>query len=293
MLEDTGASIIVSSKESRLKLKTDQGVEVMEMDGDWSIINGQLSTTNHQRVSQPHPLAYVLYTSGSTGKPKGVMMAGGGLVNLLSWQEKQFENKNRRVLQFASLNFDVSFQEIFSTLCFGGVLQLISADTRRDMPKRVKDLANYQIPHLFILYIVLKNIAEYVLSLSPVSFSLQEILVAGEQLKLTEDIQAFIKQHNISLINQYGPTEAHVVSSYSIDTNTVLPPLPPIGKPIDNTRLYILSDRQNLLPVGVAGQLYIAGVQVARGYLNRPELTKEKFIADSFSKEPAAGGTDV
>jgi len=294
MLEDTGASIIISSKESRSKLKTAQGVEIIEMDGDWFSANnqpacpaGRLPTTNHQRISQPHHLAYILYTSGSTGKPKGVKMEGSALVNLLSWQEKQLENKSRRVLQFASLNFDVSFQEIFSTLCFGSELHLISADTRRDMPAMVEDLGKHHITHLFIPYIVLKNLAEYILSLSDVSFSLQEIIVAGEQLKLTEDIQAFIKENNISLINQYGPTEAHVVSSYTIDTNATLSPLPPIGKPIDNTRLYVLSDRQKLLPVGVAGELYIGGVQVARGYLNRPELTKEKFIADSFSKEAA------
>jgi non-ribosomal peptide synthetase component F len=118
MLEDTGASIIVSSKESRLKLPNTD-IEIIEIDSDWSRLNGQLPTTNYQLSTlTPHNLAYVLYTSGSTGKPKGVMMRGGGLVNLLSWQEKQFVNKNRRVLQFASLNFDVSFQEIFSTLCF-------------------------------------------------------------------------------------------------------------------------------------------------------------------------------
>jgi non-ribosomal peptide synthetase component F len=177
MLEDTAASIIISSKQSRSKLQSSESIEIIELDTEWSTGNSQLPTTNSQLSTlRPHHLAYVIYTSGSTGKPKGVKMANRGLVNLLSWQEKQFQNKSRQVLQFASLNFDVSFQEIFSTLCFGSALHLIKEENRRDTPKMIKDLGDHRITHLFVPYIVLKNLAEYIVSHSHNSFSLQEII---------------------------------------------------------------------------------------------------------------------
>ena len=283
MLADTAAAIIISSKENITKLPNTHGIEIIDLKGDWPVISKQ-SADNLQIVPDPNNLAYVLYTSGSTGKPKGVRMPGSGLVNLLSWQQKQFSNKNRRVLQFASLNFDVSFQEIFSTLCFGSELYLISSDRRKDIAEILKDLERYRITHLFIPYIVLKNLAEYILPLSLDASSLEEIIVAGEQLKLTDDIQNLINK-KVRLVNQYGPTEAHVVSSYVIDPNGPLSILPPIGKPIDNTFLCILGDKDQLVPIGVTGELHIGGVQVARGYLNLPALNAEKFIKDTFSKE--------
>jgi non-ribosomal peptide synthetase component F len=170
-------------------------------------------------------------------------MGGRGLVNLLNWQEKQFTNKNRRVLQFASLNFDVSFQEIFSTLCYGSRLYLINGDRRRDMAELVNDIRTQRLTHLFMPYIVLKNLVEHVYTLSNTSFSVEEIIVAGEQLKLSEDILNLLKKTGIRLVNQYGPTEAHVVSSYNVDNNSSISLLPPIGKPIDNMQLYILGRR--------------------------------------------------
>jgi amino acid adenylation domain-containing protein len=237
---------------------------------------------NLTKKTEPHYLAYVLYTSGSTGKPKGVRMPGSGLVNLLHWQNKQFTNKERRVLQFTSLNFDVSFQEIFSTLCFGSTLCLISEGRRRDMSEVMKEVEKNKITHLFVPYIVLKNLAEFVTSGYGDSYSLEEIITAGEQLKLTKDIDGFLNKGNIKLVNQYGPTEAHVVSSYTLDRSKDLPALPPIGKPIDNTQLYVVGDGEQLVPIGVPGELYIGGAQLARGYLNLPELTKEKFIQNPF-----------
>ncbi|HZH63711.1 MAG TPA: amino acid adenylation domain-containing protein, partial [Flavisolibacter sp.] len=221
-------------------------------------------------------------------KPKGVKMPNNGMVNLLLWQQKQFQNKNRRVLQFASLNFDVSFQEIFSTLCFGSTLHLIQSDRRTDMAEILKDIHRYAITHLFIPYIVLKNFVEHIHAHNCRSLPLEEIITAGEQLKLTNDIYDWMQKSSIKIINQYGPTEAHVVSSYTIDSNSVLQQLPPIGKPIDNTRLYVLSNTHELMPIGVAGELYIGGVQVAQGYLNQPELTSNKFIPDPFSEKPGA-----
>jgi amino acid adenylation domain-containing protein len=279
MLRDTASTILLSNKESRSTITPEHQCEIIEIDGDWPLIDKQ-SKNNPRRTFQPHHLAYVIYTSGSTGRPKGVEMPGGALVNLLFWQQKQFENKNRRVLQFASLNFDVSFQEIFSTLCFGSELYLISAERRKDVPRMLQDISKFQITHLFMPYIVLKTLAEYLLQFPDHAISVQEVIVAGEQLKMTDDIQSVINANNIRIINQYGPTEAHVVSSYTVDIRSNSSLLPPIGKPIDNTRLYIVDKRNQLVPVGVPGELLIGGVQVARGYLNQPELTAEKFVHD-------------
>ena len=286
MLEDTGATIIVSNKESSTKLPAKEGLQVIETDTEWEAIQNK-SGDNLAITASPNQLVYMLYTSGSTGRPKGVKMPDCGMVNLLSWQEDQFANKSRRVLQFASLNFDVSFQEIFSTLCFGSTLCLISGERRRDVAEVAKDIERYSLTHLFIPYIVFKTLAEYAASQHIAINSLEEIIVAGEQLKLTEDIEAFVRHSGVKLVNQYGPTEAHVVSSYTVDINN-LTLLPPIGKPVSNTSLYILARNKELVPVGVVGELYIGGVQVAMGYLNQEALTTEKFIPDPFSKEEDA-----
>ena len=281
MLSDTDAALMITSTASKSKLANKEGARMVEIDAEWEVI-GEFPSGDPQTHREPHHAAYVLYTSGSTGRPKGVKMPGGALVNLLMWQQKQFENKKRRVLQFASLNFDVSFQEIFSTICFGSTLFLISGARRKDLSQVLEEIGSKQVTHLFLPFIVLKNLAEYALQLSGEPLFVEEIIVAGEQLKLTDDILSLMNQNKIRIINQYGPTEAHVVSSYTIPQGQVLPPLPPIGKPIDNTTLYILREG-NLVPVGVAGELYIGGAQVALGYLNRPELTAERFIDDPFS----------
>jgi len=287
MLEDTDAKIMLSSKLINEKIKFGSNVEVIESDEHNSDLISHNNSNLDERV-KPENLTYVLYTSGSTGNPKGVKMPGSGLVNLLSWQDKQFENKNRKVLQFTSLNFDVSFQEIFSTLCFGSTLCLISADRRIDMTEVVKDISRYGITHLFVPYIVLKNLSEIIAEQTfSSSLPLEQIITAGEQLKVTDDIKAVVS-NGISIVNQYGPTEAHVVSSYKLDDSKELPSLPPIGKPIDNTQLYILNEDLKPVPVGVNGELFIGGVQIARSYLNLPDLTKEKFIKDPFSKDPDA-----
>jgi amino acid adenylation domain-containing protein len=244
----------------------------------------------------PKHLAYMIYTSGSTGKPKGVEMQHRALVNLLRWQISQSGSSTaQRTLQFAAVGFDVSFQEIFSTLCCGGDLVLIDDETRLNPRELVRFIQANQIQRLFVPYVALQMIADELTNLEteksqPIDSPLSQIITAGEQLRLNHKlVRLFERVAGCELQNQYGPTETHVVSSYSLAKDTSCwKNLPPIGRPIANTQIYILDSYLEPVPVGVVGELYLGGMQVARGYLNRPDLTAERFLADPFGEEEGA-----
>ena len=225
-------------------------------------------------------LCYVIYTSGSTGKPKGVAMEHGALVNFLQWQSEQFkQHQITRCLQFAPLSFDVSFQEIFSTLTTGGELLLVGDDIRIDAFKLASYLKSQHITRLFLPFIALQQLAHAIAHGADVPKSLREVITAGEQLQITPDIQAlFTTLPDCSLCNQYGPSETHVVTSWTMtDAVDSWDRLPPIGKPINGVTTHVLDSRQQSVAVGEEGELYIGGVALARGYLHREDLTRERF----------------
>jgi amino acid adenylation domain-containing protein len=242
-------------------------------------------------------LAYVIYTSGSTGQPKGVAMQHSSLVNLVCWQIGRSNSGSApRTLQFAALGFDVSFQETFSTLCSGGELILIQESIRSNGRALLDLLAKKKVQRIYLPYVALHMLAQESLDAGategekPGCSTLLEINTAGEQLRIDKSITSFIKRFDsCRLQNQYGPSETHVASSFRLaEDTTTWPTHPPIGRPIANSRMYILNSHAELVPVGVAGELYIGGVAVARGYLNRPELTAERFLTDPFVAEPGA-----
>jgi len=247
----------------------------------------QVLTSDFRYKIQPLPgvvqgsLAYTLYTSGSTGKPKGVCMGHKSLVNLLKWQNANSKATNRSpTLQFAPLSFDVSFQEIFATLTSGGVLVLINDDVRLDPHHLLRCIKNSSIQRLFLPFVALQQLAEVAVANNFFPESLLEILAAGEQLKITPQIIHFFSNlPECCLYNQYGPTEAHVVTALKLDGNpSHWPSLPSIGKGIDQTQIFIVDEALQPLPVGNSGELLISGLAVAEGYLNNEKLTKEKFI---------------
>ena len=221
--------------------------------------------------------------------PKGVSMPHDSLSNLLEWQSKNFKILHgAKTLQFTTLSFDVSFQEIFSTLSTGGTLVVISEDLRKDPSNLLHMLREASIERLFAPFIILQLLAEVAIDQGPIPLSLQEIITAGEQLQITPQIATLLSElRNCTLYNQYGPTESHVVTAFTLKGSPKdWPLLPPIGRPISNSQIYLLDNHLQLLPTGVPGELYIGGAGLARCYLNRPELSAEKFIPNPFGRQP-------
>lgn len=284
MLEDSGADILLTKEDLAGKF-SDSKVKIVLIDRAADEIEKE-SSVNECENAKPEDLAYVIYTSGSTGKPKGVLMKQGALTNLINWQiHGQKFDRTLRTLQFTTLGFDVSFQEIFSTWCSGGTLVLLTDQERQDLRKVMEILHSKKIERLFLPYIALQQLAE-LYSGNKKQLQLKEVMTAGEQLQCTPEIVNFFKDLNdVTFTNHYGPSEAHVVTSYTLEKNPdEWITLTPIGKPIYNNQIYILDPMLNPVPVGVTGDLYIGGVGLVAGYQNNPGLTNEKFIDNPFDK---------
>ena len=229
----------------------------------------------------PENLAYVIYTSGSTGQPKGVAMAHRPLANLIHWQLQQTKIKNdSNTIQFSPISFDVSFQEIFATLCAGGTLFLISDELRRDSVRLLQFIKENHIYRIFLPFIALQQLCIAANSHDIFPESLKEVITAGEQLQINEHIVGFFKNlPECTLYNQYGPTETHVVTAHELTGRPEgWPKLPPIGRPISNCEAYILNGDSQPVGPGESGELYLGGICLARGYLHRDDLTQQRFI---------------
>jgi len=218
-------------------------------------------------------LAYVIYTSGSTGKPKGVMLEHGGMINTINSQILEYKlTPLDHCLQFASSSFDASIWEIFISLLSGAKLYIIPDTLKGDI-------------ELFLQYINKNNITWATLPPALLKLlsveklkSIRVLITAGEEAPL-EKAKAFSKIGRY--VNAYGPTETSICASvFTGDITTKVP----IGKPIDNTQIYILSEELALQPIGVEGEICISGAGLSRGYLNRPKLTAEKFVNHPFNE---------
>jgi len=289
MLEDARASVLLTERLLAERLPRHSS-QVIFLDTDWHLTGQEIQENPASDVTAEN-LAYVIYTSGSTGKPKAVAMAHGSLCNLIAWQLRNFRPPvQARTLQFASLSFDVSFQEIFTTWCSGGTLLLIPEELRRDTAGLLPYLRDNSVERLSLPFVALQRLAEVADEETVVPASLREVITAGEQLQITLPIvNWFSKLEDCPLHNQYGPSESHVVTAFTLTSSPMdWSTLPPIGRPIANSQTYLLDQRLNLVPIGIPGELYISGRCLARGYLNRPDLTAERFIPHPFSDEPGA-----
>jgi amino acid adenylation domain-containing protein len=285
MLEDANVPVLVTQQKLRDKVPAPRG-RIIYLDTDGEAISRE-SVENLGRVAWADNLAFVIYTSGSTGRPKGIGLPHRALVNLISWHLASVA-RGARTIQFASLSFDVSLQEIFSTCCSGGTLFLIPEALRLDLAGLARFVAEQRIEMLQLPVVALQQLAEGFCEQPGLFASLQGLCVAGEQPTITRPIARLFEQlEGCTFHNQYGPSETHCVTQYKArHPPSDWPVLPPIGRPIFNTQIYVLDANLRPVPVGVLGEVYIGGRCLARNYLNRPAATAEKFIPNPFAAEP-------
>ncbi|WP_281247784.1 amino acid adenylation domain-containing protein [Streptomyces colonosanans] len=228
---------------------------------------------------------YVIYTSGSTGRPKAVVFRAGAMANLLAWHRGDRASSGITA-HFTSISFDVAAQEIFSTLWSGGTLAVPRDDVRRNPVELVRWLDRHGVNQLHAPNLVIEAVAEAATELDLPLPRLREVAQGGETLTVRDSVRDFFARvPGRRLHNHYGPTETHGVTALALEGDARLwPVLPSIGRPLVNSRVYVLDDRLCPVPVGVAGELYLAGDQVARGYLKQPGLTGERFVADPFAQ---------
>ncbi|MCP4154688.1 MAG: amino acid adenylation domain-containing protein, partial [bacterium] len=289
MLRDSGAKIVLKgSREIPRFAKQLEEVEVLNL----KEINKNISETLNKMEKEagiggenlpeqynpdqsPPLLSYIIYTSGSTGKPKGVMVEHASVVNLAYYQKKRFKiTEDDRVLQFSSLCFDASVEQLFIALLSGATLVLAAKETFMDNLRFDRFTARQGLTHInavpsFLMNMGLKSV-----------YSIRRIVSGGD---VCPPALAEKWSKNCEFYNQYGPTETTVTAiagkvPVGAGTLTRLP----VGKPIANTAVYLLDKNMKPVPGGTAGELHIGGEGITRGYLNRPELTHERFIPNPF-----------
>ncbi|OWO81986.1 non-ribosomal peptide synthetase [Photorhabdus luminescens] len=243
---------------------------------DPNILPDQPDSNPQVPILTSRHLAYVIYTSGSTGTPKGVMIEHRGLVNLIRDKITQFDIcPASRMLQFASFGFDAGVWEIMMALGSGACL-IIPAETVRQDPRRLWHyLEEQSVTHACLTPALLREGADLP------TITIKPTLILGGEAPSPVLLRAL--SHQATLFNAYGPTEITVCATSWRCPSDYTDVLIPIGRPTANTRLYLLDNHGQPVPLGAVGELYIGGDGVARGYLNRPDLTDERFLIDPFS----------
>jgi len=277
MLEDVNASILLTQQRFVNELPR-QAARIICLDTDWENIAKE-DASNLQSGVTTDNLAYMIYTSGSTGQPKGVMLCHNGLCNLATYYIHLLKlDPSSRVLQFFSYSFDGSVADIFMSLLSGATLVVV--DKARQLPgnELTRFLREQKITSAVFTPSTLAVLPAEGLS------DLQTLASGGEST--TREIIARWAPGR-EYYNVYGPTEATViVTTYLLNQLPKEATSIPIGKPIHNTKLYVLNYSLEPVPVGIRGELYIGGIGLARGYHNRPDLTAEKFVPNPFSQHP-------
>ncbi|WPO69206.1 non-ribosomal peptide synthetase/type I polyketide synthase [Streptomyces sp. KN37] len=223
---------------------------------------------------RPEDPAYCIYTSGSTGRPKGVVVPHRGPAALVRGQVAR--HRPLRTLQWTSPAFDISVQEIFTTLASGAALVLIDDEVRHDPAVLTRTLRHHEVQRLYMPSTPLR----YVMDTAPELPALREVVQCGEPLQVTAALQRFLAGHpRCVLYNQYGPTETSIV----VTSHRVAPEgeeWPPIGTPVPGAHIRLVAPDGREVPVGAVGEIHVSGVQVAHGYHGRPEETAARFVDD-------------
>ncbi|WP_066507710.1 non-ribosomal peptide synthetase [Abyssisolibacter fermentans] len=250
---------------------------------DKDLYNGDAN--NLKDMNNANSLAYIIYTSGSTGKPKGVLIRHFSVVNILEALNEDYPlSKTDSFLLKTTFTFDVFITEIFGWFFGEGKLVILENGLEKDPEGILRAIDEYNITHINFVPSMFKvftnNVIEYN---TDIIDKLKYVFVAGEAL--TKDIvdNFYKKFENVKLENIYGPTESTIYATrYSLNKTNVEGNIIPIGKPFNNMRIYILDKNKNMQPIGIPGEICIAGEGLASGYLNQPDLTQEKFISNPF-----------
>ncbi|MBW9155187.1 non-ribosomal peptide synthase/polyketide synthase [Clostridium tagluense] len=280
---------MLKDSESKILLITESLIDKIEFDGqiidlfNEDLFNGDSS--NLEKINTSNDLAYVIYTSGTTGKPKGTMIEHVNLNNFIYLLTKQFDkgfSSNDRILSLTNYVFDVSVCEFFVSLISGSTLVINDKHKTFDPIEIAKLIVNNQITFTYIPPSLLLNVYEELMVYKS-KVKLRKLLVGVEAIR-GETLNKFYGLYkDLEIVNGYGPTESTICSTfYKITADEPKNKAVSIGKPINNTKIYILDAKNKVLPVGIAGELCISGDGLARGYINNEELTNKKFIKNPF-----------
>jgi amino acid adenylation domain-containing protein len=277
MLQNSGAPVLLT-QESLAKHLPTENTQVVCVDRDRELIEKE-STENPQVVQSPGSLAYVIYTSGSTGRPKGVAVEHRNLTAFLGWTQEIFDKDDLNgLLAPASICFDMSVFELFAPLVAGGKVILVD--------NALQVFTMWDAKYVTQINAV-PSVLDVLLEHGGLPPSVHTLSFCGEALKSRTVQKSYEHKGVRKIVNLYGPTEDTVFSTFTL-INKGTSDTPLIGRPITNTQVYLLDRYGNPVPVGVAGELHLAGASLSRGYLNRPDLTAERFIPNPFSREAGA-----
>ncbi|MCP4151766.1 MAG: amino acid adenylation domain-containing protein, partial [bacterium] len=292
LLVDTKSEIRISASETKPKAKKPHDQNRLSETDILNLTHMTSKASGPQTETQPgftipeqtrkaagmgHPStrpAYIIYTSGSTGRPKGVLITHTSVVNLATSQVRRFKmDTGERVMQFSSISFDASVEQIYIALFSGAVLVLVDKATLLDSEKFSRYINRQAVTHL-------NAVPSFLATLTPADNPGLRRLVSGGDVCPPELPAKWLSQ--CDFYNEYGPTETTVTATVlPVKEHHLTTPLT-IGKPIANTRLFIIDKYSKLVPTGVLGELYIGGTGVAPGYLNRPELTARRFVKNKI-----------
>lgn len=286
MLKDSNAELLLLNERSST-VKTEGNIEKILLD-DEGLYQGDCS--NLPDKADPDSIAYLIYTSGSTGRPKGTMIRHHSLVNRLNWMQKKYPiDCSDTILQKTPFTFDVSVWEMFWWAMQGAKVCFLEPGGEKDPGRIANAVEEHAITVMHFVPSMLTAFLEYLKDTGNIEkvACLKHVFASGEALSAAQVglFRSLLKKNGARLANLYGPTEATIDVSYFDCGMEDDPASIPIGKPVDNTRLYVMDGKMQLQPIGVPGELCIAGVCLASGYLNRPDLTGEKFVRDPFHRE--------
>jgi amino acid adenylation domain-containing protein len=285
MLEDARPAVLLAQEHLLPKLPAHEA-RVVCLDSDWARVAEQ-PVERPPALATEGNLAYVIFTSGSTGRPKGAMNEHHPVCNRLLWMQQEYQlGAGDTVLQKTPFSFDVSVWEFFWPLMVGARLVLARPGGHQEPAYLVDLIAREGITTLHFVPSMLQAFLEE--PRLERCASLRRVMCSGEALPVDLEERCLQRLPWAGLHNLYGPTEAAVDVTYHACERGHGRRSVPIGRPVANTQMRVLDANLQPVPMGVAGELYIGGVQVGRGYLRRPELTAERFIPDPFSQTPGA-----